>query len=404
MSVSVPFHCLKLLLITWLYVAAGASAQMQSEIQQRREWRVDELVFSNNFSGARLSDLRRLAPHRYLAISRPEYSPINPSPWYAFDISASLPVEIEVQIMVDSTHPDTIPLFPSRPWLSHDRGQTWHQLSKDAWQKGDFTSTARIHCPAGTLRVAAFRPYTLESAMMWCDDMEKRAYITGRTIGLSAEGRAIRQFTISESDEPRFIVVLGGQHPPEANGDLGLLQFVDEICADTDLSSQFRKAFQTVVIPMINPDGKHHGNWRGTLGGMDPNRDWQGQTLPEIKAVTRYLRELAATEGHKIWFAIDFHATNRDFFYIGPEDHMENPASFARRWFASVEKEEGNFKVQTTVSHTQGTSRQWCAAVFKCPVYTREFSYAQDPKEVALKSRDEARALMRVLLSDLDQQ
>jgi len=386
--------------ICWVVCAPEAGARMQSEIQQRREWQADDLVFSNNYSGARLSDLRRLAENRYLAISRPEFCPINPSPWYSFEIRSSEPREIELSIMIDGTYPDTVPLMPSRPWLSPDGGISWKQLDEAAWTKGEFTSTARLKLPAGTLRVSAFLPYTLDQAMAWCDKIEKHSFVTGSSIGLSAEGRPIRQLTIADTDALRFVVVLGGQHPPEAAGDHGLVGFIEEICADSDLSKRFRKEFQTVVIPMINPDGKHHGNWRGTLGGMDSNRDWRTQTLPEIRAVTGFLRDQVTGDDRKTWVTIDFHATNRDFFYIGPEDQPQDPESFSGRWFAAVEKEEGGFKVQSTVTANSGTSLDWCGRTLECPAYTREFIYAQEPEEIRAKSRDEARALMRILLGD----
>lgn len=50
--------------VCWVVCAPEAGARMQSEVQQRREWQADDLVFSNNYSGARLSDLRRLAGNR----------------------------------------------------------------------------------------------------------------------------------------------------------------------------------------------------------------------------------------------------------------------------------------------------------------------------------------------------
>jgi hypothetical protein len=86
--------------------------------------------------------------------------------------------------MIDGTHPDTIPLMPSRPWLSEDGGQSWRQLDEAAWIQGEFTSTARIEVPEGTLRVAAFRPSTLEQAMAWCDKIEELPFVTGRGKGL----------------------------------------------------------------------------------------------------------------------------------------------------------------------------------------------------------------------------
>jgi hypothetical protein len=65
-----------------------------------------------------------------------------------------------------------------------------------------------------------------------------------------------------------------------------------------------------------NPVGAEFGFF---LLGKDPNRDWHTQTLPEIQAVTRFLRNQVTGDGRNVWVSIDYHATNRDFFYIGKE-------------------------------------------------------------------------------------
>jgi hypothetical protein len=251
--------------------------------------------------------------------------------------------------------------------------------------------------------VSAWKPYTLDAVMRWCDQIEVLPFATGSSIGLSTEGRLLRQLTITETTAPRFIVVLGGQHPPEASGTRALTQFIAEICNDEELSRSFRKQFQTIVIPMINPDGKHHGHWRGTLGGKDSNRDWIEQTLPEIQAVTSFLSRTTTGKDRRCWFAIDFHATNRDFFYVKASNSPTDPESFTHRWFEGVAKEEGRFKVDYEVtddaSAASGTSSKWMAEVLKCPAYTREFRYPQDEESIRAKARDEARAIMRLLLS-----
>lgn len=232
------FPCLALTCIL-AALPADSHARTVGDTQLRRAWEYSGLIFENNFSGARLHDVRNLGDNRFLLISRPEFRPINPSPWYAFKVTTEEERDIEVVLLMDSANDFSAtfpPLHPSRPWLSHDGGTTWLRLEEDQWTREDFTGTASLSLPAGTTHVAAFRPYTLEEAMEWCDEWETLPFVSGSVVGLSAEGRPLRQFTIAETDAPRFLVLMGGQHPPEGDGDRGLVWFANELRADTPLA------------------------------------------------------------------------------------------------------------------------------------------------------------------------
>lgn len=398
---------LRLYLAVVLSVLSLASqAQTVGEIQVRRTWEAQGVRFDNLFSGARASDVRQLGDSRFLLVSRPEFRPINPSPWYAVDITSDKARDLELVILTDAANdfePGFPALRPSRPWLSEDGGVTWRRLEEARWSRNDLTGTARLALAPGTTRVAAFRPRSLEQIQAWCEGWQAHPFAKVSTLGHSAEGRPLRVVTIAETDTPRFLVLMGGQHPPEASGDRGLAWFADEFRADTPLARTFRGHFRTLVIPMVNPDGKHHGHWRGTLGGKDSNRDWIDQTLPEVQAATRYLRETCLVEGGSVAAFVDFHATNRDFFYVTSDNLPEEPSTFSSRWFARIAEENGGERPAATPSPNQaaGTSSTWARRNLKCPAYTREFAYDQEDASLRAKSRDEARALMRTLLADI---
>ena len=256
--------------------------------------------------------------------------------------------------------------------------------------------------PAGKIFVFAFKPVFLEKFNGWIDGIEKLPFVKAASIGMSLEGRPLRQFTISETEAKRFVAVLGGQHPPEHTANFALTHFVEEICLDSELAKKFRKAFRTVVIPMINPDGKHHGHWRSTLGARDPNRDWYDQSQPEVAATAEFLSDLMKKESLKPYFGVDYHSTNRDFFYIEPADTKTNPEGFTQQWFGMIEKELGGVKVEFDAGLPLASSgSSWMREKLKCPAYTREFRYIQEEKEIATKSRAEARMMMQLLLTQL---
>ena len=49
----------------------------------------------------------------------------------------------------------------------------------------------------------------------------------------------------------------------------GILDFIMEQSSD---SKNFLENFVLVIIPMMNPDGVIHGNYRCSLSGVDLNR------------------------------------------------------------------------------------------------------------------------------------
>ncbi len=370
-------------------------AATQAELQRRRRRLFDEILFDNTASGSRLSEVLRLKEGSYLAISRPEVRPINPSPWYAFAIESKHPCMIELTIRVDASQ-DGRPLKASRPWLSHD-GVNYIQLEEENWNREGTDCVATLQLPAGRLHLAAWKPKTLEAINAWTDRIAALSFVSHESIGLSYEGRPIRQLAFGAGAEPRWIFVLGGQHPPEITGNIGLEAFVEALCASDELAGEFRRHFRTVVIPMINPDGKHHGHWRTTLGGVDPNRDWFDQSQPEVQAVVGHLSGLA--KSGTVCYGTDFHSTNRDFVYVESRAAAPGVSEFTRAWLEKAEALMDAEKVVTVPGRSMNPcSREWLAQRFDCPAYTREFRYDQAEEEVRRKAGAEARAMMELLI------
>jgi murein tripeptide amidase MpaA len=46
------------------------------------------------------------------------------------------------------------------------------------------------------------------------------------------------------------------------------------LLSDSSLAKDLRKNFVFRIIPMLNPDGVIHGNYRCSLLGCDLNRKW----------------------------------------------------------------------------------------------------------------------------------
>ena len=57
----------------------------------------------------------------------------------------------------------------------------------------------------------------------------------------------------------------GTEHSPMAR----------EYCQDDPEAEEIREKFVVKIIPMLNPDGVIHGNYRVGLLGVDLNRRWK---------------------------------------------------------------------------------------------------------------------------------
>jgi murein tripeptide amidase MpaA len=65
------------------------------------------------------------------------------------------------------------------------------------------------------------------------------------------------------------------QHPGETPGSFmaeGIMDFLTD--PDNSEAEYLRNKFVFKIIPMLNPDGVIHGNYRCSLAGVDLNRKW----------------------------------------------------------------------------------------------------------------------------------
>lgn len=108
-------------------------------------------------------------------------------------------------------------------------------------------------------------------------------------------------FCISNWDvsrhEKKSVVVSARVHPGESNASWlvhGLLCFLLSHSAEAQV---LRDSFIWHVVPMLNPDGVVHGNYRCSLAGVDLNRQWRHpmkvlhQNVYEMKKLIKKLKE-----------------------------------------------------------------------------------------------------------------
>lgn len=77
-----------------------------------------------------------------------------------------------------------------------------------------------------------------------------------------------------ELDKP-YIVLTARIHPGETVSSFvcnGILEF---LLSGSTKAKKLRQSFIFKIIPMMNPDGVIHGNYRSNISGFDLNRKWE---------------------------------------------------------------------------------------------------------------------------------
>ena len=381
--------------------AAWSEAPFKVPLQTRKEWNFEKegVQFSNNFSGARLNNCTHLQDNIYVATISPENSPINRSPWYAFKISSSKKQTIEVRFLL------TYPGVTSRPKISID-GKEWKALEKDKWTAANpekkTPASALIEVGPEALWIFAHPPISLNDLDSWSNNLAKSPSTKITSIGKSLEGRPIKQLTLGNPDATNFVFILGRQHPPEVTGSVGLMSFVDTIALDSTLSKTFRHSFQTIVIPVVNPDGVEHGHWRSTLGGVDPNRDYGPFTQVETRAVRDALTTIAKQPKARAYLFLDFHSTSEDIFYTQRDEDQTFPLLFTKRWLKGIQEHFPNYAFKRDAGHNENlpTSKTWAYKTFGCAGITYEFGYNTSFEKVRNIATGAAEEMMKILVAE----
>mmetsp|Transcript_36055 Transcript_36055/g.94957 ORF Transcript_36055/g.94957 Transcript_36055/m.94957 type:complete len:753 (+) Transcript_36055:87-2345(+) len=98
----------------------------------------------------------------------------------------------------------------------------------------------------------------------------------------------------------------------------GILMFL--LRADDPRADALRQRFVFKLIPMLNPDGVYHGNYRADTRGVNLNRTYakaRPDTHPSVAALLQLVRKLHADGDLALYIDIHAHAGRRGCFFYG---------------------------------------------------------------------------------------
>jgi len=197
------------------------------------------------------------------------------------------------------------------------------------------------------------------------------------------------------------VVLIGRQHPPEVTGALALLPFVETLLANTSLAQQYRAEFETIVVPMLNPDGVVRGHWRHNSGSTDLNRDWGPFKQPETQLMDGLLSQIENDPDRQLSFFVDFHSTQRDIFYTIPDEFPTKPALAIKNWLGLLQERMPDYEVKRSSSSNlaQANSKNYVYKRYGVPTVTYEMGDETDRKLISEIAEEAATAMMETLLA-----
>jgi hypothetical protein len=286
-----------------------------------------------------------------------------------------------------------------RPKISVD-GRSWIVLPEEAFSTGQKPGEGRVTLEVGpdTLWVAAQEIISDEHLDAWGRTLERLPFVSRAEIGRSVQGRPMHRLDIGDPQAGAFFVVVGRQHPPETTGTLALMAFVEALAGDTPLARDFRKSFQTLVVPLLNPDGVVHGHWRHNANGVDLNRDWGGFQQPETRAVRDQVSALRARG--QIYFLLDFHSTFFDVFYTRTDGELTSPPGLVKQWVDAIHARFPDYQVKRSASSTSTlpTTMSWAHVTLGIPAITYEIGDNTDRASLRRLATGAAEETMSLLL------
>ncbi|MDR9388021.1 MAG: M14 family metallopeptidase [Balneolaceae bacterium] len=408
----------------------------------------DGVWFTNEFSGARLNDVIRVAPYEYELLIAAENTPINNSAWYSFVVgrggvqglgsapglggareAAAREVADSLDITLRLTYqggghryrPHILERVESGSGATAGAGTRANETATYIVRQIDSVQTSTILHPSTNnpgleIRVSLSRDpvlitaQRLETSTALQDTLHawQTAYPSVHldTAGSSTEGRPIPGLTISQNPTVKrpTLMVIGRQHPPEVPGYEVMRSFLRRFAADDSLADTFRESFHVVALPMANPDGVDRGHWRHNARGVDLNRDWIKFNQQETQVARRYFQEKAATLGQPV-YAIDFHSTQIHLMYpIDESIPLDGPAISAP-WFEHLLAPSTGYPFEVAIEpfDTSGpVAKNWFWRAFGIDALTYEVSDLSTPAQNDKAGKIAAESLMETLLETLD--
>jgi len=367
--------------------------------QEKKTYQLNDLgvYIDNTFDGARLSGVEEVNDSTALLLINPENTPINNSPYYAFQTWSSEPRPFYFTFKYPKG-------FKHRYVPKIKRDGKWTIMDSATIFKKDTIVTIKLTLSNSPQIVSAQEIQSSKDVQKWYSDLikGKESYVKVTSIGQTTLGRNLPVIDISKGnpDGKDIVVLLTRQHPPEVTGYYAFQSFLETLMENSELSNNFLNTYHVIAFPIMNPDGVDLGHWRHNAGGVDTNRDWSVYSQPEIKHTVEYIEKSLKKLNSKLVLGLDFHSTWYDIFYTNTDRANTTLPNFVDEWFKSLEEEIPNYKVREAASNSdKPVSKGWFLYGHNAVGITYEIGDATPKDRINVIGKVTAEQMMRIMLT-----
>ena len=374
------------------------TSDKEIKFQEKKIFSFDKsgVYFSNDFEGARLNNVTQKNDSSFILKVLPENIPINPSPFYAFEVLSNTTkrINLEFDYPYGYKHRYIPKIYSENKWSIADT-LSFIEIDNKSILKVVVENKSKI--------ISGQELNSSSIVYDWVEDLiqDRRDFVSFKKIGKTVLKRPFMVIDINKNQtkEKPIIVLITRQHPPEVTGYFAFQSFLSTILEESDLSSKFLNRYRILAFPLMNPDGVDLGHWRHNSGGVDLNRDWSVYNQKEIKTTVDFISKTLKKNNSKLILGLDFHSTYYDVFYTNIERLSTSMPFFLDEWFSSLENSIPNFKVNEQPSTSmQPVSKGWFLNAHKAVGVVYEIGDNTPKDRIKLVGRESAKSMMKIML------
>ncbi|XP_064169259.1 cytosolic carboxypeptidase 2 isoform X1 [Anguilla rostrata] len=327
-------------------------------------WRDSALEFESRFESGNLQKAVQTGLHDYELTLRTDLYTDKHTQWFYFRVRNMKAGATYRFTIVNLMKPSSLYGLGMRPLLYSERaaaaagGAGWRRAGADIRYYGNQTEreghalysltwTCQFPYEGDTCYFAHCYPYTYSDLRRFLasvtSDPVAAALCKVRVLCRSLAGNAVYVLTVTSPSASReaarakrAVVLTARVHPGETVGSWAMQGLLGYLLGDSADARLLRDAFVFKLVPMLNPDGVVVGNYRCSLAGRDPNRNYRTVLREAFPCVwhTRNMVKRVLAEREVVLFC-DFHGHSRknNVFMYGCENRGGAQPRFCERVF-----------------------------------------------------------------------
>ena len=200
--------------------------------------------------------------------------------------------------------------------------------------------------PVCSVPRAAAPRYTYSRLQNFLQEIESRElnFLTRERFCETLDQRQLDLLTITHPDNMdkskltkplEMVFVTARVHPGETPASFMCHGLIEFLLSDDPDAEMLRRKTIFKIVPMLNPDGVYHGNYRCSTSGYDLNRCYQtpnASAQPEVLELKKMLAHYSQDSAYNLYFYLDLHAhsTNKNAFLYG--NYHNDEARMGAQW------------------------------------------------------------------------